>query len=104
MNHSAIQRECDNESNNPHQFSTLDCRFRMSDKESTNRIQDRSIMLFSLNRNPVLSQAEGSAIENLKLPDYLIRPRQHIRWNRHTDLLRRRQIDHQVELGWLLDG
>jgi hypothetical protein len=34
--------------------------------------------------------------------DHLVRPRQHIRRNRKTDLLRCLEIDHQLELHWLL--
>ncbi len=36
------------------------------------------------------------------LLDDLIRSRQHIRWNRQTDLLCRFEIDHELELGRLL--
>ena len=35
--------------------------------------------------------------------DHLVRPRQHVGWNRETNLLRRLQIDHQLELRRLLD-
>ncbi len=35
--------------------------------------------------------------------DHLIRPRQHIRWYRETDLFRGFQVDHEFELGRLLD-
>src|SRR2546425_9637054 len=42
-------------------------------------------------------------IQNSKLSFYdLVRPCQHIRWNRETDLLRGLQIDHQLELRRLL--
>src|SRR5262245_794540 len=47
-----------------------------------------------------------SKIENLKSKmassDHLIRPQQHIRRNRDTDLLRCLEIDYQLELHWLL--
>ena len=36
--------------------------------------------------------------------DYLIRPREHIRWNRQADLLRRLQVDDELELYRLLHG
>ena len=45
-----------------------------------------------------------SAIENLKLLDDLIRPRQHIRRNRQADLLGCFQVDDQLELRRLLHG
>src|SRR5262245_42323223 len=32
------------------------------------------------------------------LPDHLVRPIQQRLWNRHADLLRRLEIDHQLEL------
>jgi len=38
------------------------------------------------------------------LPDDFIRPDQHIRRNRQTDLLGRLQIDDELELHRLLDG
>ena len=47
---------------------------------------------FSPNRKPVLSNAEGSAIENLKLFNDLVRSRQHVRRNRETDLFFRQRI------------
>jgi hypothetical protein len=34
--------------------------------------------------------------------DHLVCSVQHRLWDRHTDLLRRLQIDHQLELRWLL--
>ena len=34
--------------------------------------------------------------------DHLIRPRQHVRWNRQADLLGRFQIDDELELRRLL--
>src|SRR5262245_54774035 len=68
--------------------------FRLSDKESSNRIQDRSITLFSLNRN------RQSKIQNSF--DDLIRPRQHIGWDGEADLLRGFQVDHKLELHRLL--
>jgi hypothetical protein len=37
-------------------------------------------------------------------PDHPIRPRQHIRRNRHADLLGGFEVDHQLESRWLLDG
>jgi hypothetical protein len=37
------------------------------------------------------------------LLDYLVRPRQHVRRNRHTNLLRGFQIDNELELRRLLD-
>src|SRR5262245_25461894 len=56
--------------------------FRLSDKESSNRIQDRSIMLFSRNRKPVVSHVEPSAIKNLKSKivssNHPVRSRQHL--------------------------
>ena len=39
-----------------------------------------------------------------QLLDHLVRPRQHVRWNRQADLLRRFQIDDEFELRRLLDG
>ena len=57
---------------------------------------------FSPNRKPVLSKAEGSAIENLKSLNDLIRSRQDIRWNRQSDLLGCFQIDDELELYRLL--
>jgi len=36
-------------------------------------------------------------------PNDFIRPRQHVRRNRHADLLRGLKIDDQLELRWLLD-
>src|SRR5262249_31654 len=35
--------------------------------------------------------------------DHLVRSRQHIRWYRQADLLRRIEIDDQFKLHWLLD-
>src|SRR6266542_5148248 len=70
----------------------LDC--RLSEEEFGHRIQDRPIMLFSLNRK--------SAIENLKLFNDLVRPRQHVRRDRQADLLGGFQIDYQLELCRLL--
>src|SRR5262249_58301526 len=69
--------------------------FRWSDKESINRIQDRAIMYFSLNRK--------SAIEKLKLLNDPIRLREHLRRNRQADLLGRLEIDDDLELRRLLD-
>ena len=37
-------------------------------------------------------------------PTHLIRPHQHIRWNRQADLLGRYQIDDELEPHRLLDG
>jgi hypothetical protein len=34
--------------------------------------------------------------------DQPIRPRQHIRWDRYADLLRRLEVDNELELGRLL--
>src|SRR6266849_4423130 len=53
--------------------------FRLSEKESSHRTQDLLFILFAPNRK--------SAIENRKLLDHLIRPREHVRRNRETDLL-----------------
>src|SRR5215471_7746693 len=82
------------ESPNHFRFWIFD--FRLPDKESRNRIQDRSIMFFSLNRK--------SAIANLKLPYHLIRSCQHIGRNRQADLLGGLQIDDELELRRLLHG
>ena len=49
--------------------------------------------LFMIPPNP------KSAIENPKLLDDLVRSRQHVRRNGHTDLLRGLQVDHELELG-----
>ncbi len=38
------------------------------------------------------------------LPDHSIRSHQHIRWNRQADLLRRFQVDNELELDRLLNG
>jgi hypothetical protein len=35
--------------------------------------------------------------------DHLVRSRQHARWNREADLLRRFQVDNELKLGRLLD-
>jgi hypothetical protein len=35
--------------------------------------------------------------------DHPVRPRQHIRWNRETDLLGRFQVNHELEFRRLLD-
>ena len=40
----------------------------------------------------------------LRLFDHLIRPYQHVRRNRQTDLLRRLQVNHHLEFHGLLDG
>src|SRR5262245_26120128 len=64
-------------------------------KEAINRIQDRAIMYFSLDRK--------SAIEKLSLLDDPIRLREHLRRNRQADLLGRLEIDDQLELRRLLD-
>jgi hypothetical protein len=89
MNHSAIQRECDNESNNPHHFRFWIFDFRLSDKESSNRMQDRSIMLFSLNRNP-------------ELLDDFIRPLEHAVRNCQTNLFCRFKVYDEFKLRCLL--
>ena len=38
------------------------------------------------------------------LLDHLIRPSEHWRRDLQTERLRRLEVDHQFELGWLLDG
>src|SRR5262245_9948491 len=68
--------------------------FGWSDKESINRIQDRAIMYFSLDRK--------SAIEKLKLLNDPIRLREHLRRNRRVDLLGCFQIDDELEFRRLL--
>src|SRR5262245_18110553 len=68
---------------------------RWSDKESINRVQDRAIMYFSLDRK--------SAIEKLKLLNDPIRLREHLRRNRQADYLGCFQIDDELEFRWLLD-
>jgi hypothetical protein len=50
--------------------------------------------------NPSI-QNPKSQIQNLF--DDAIRPRQHVRWNRQTDLLGGFQIDHELEFRRLLD-
>ena len=72
--------------------------FRLSEQEFKNRFSNVLCTCFSslLNRK--------SAIENRRLFNHLIRPRQHRLWNRHTDLLRRFEIDHQLELLGPLHG
>jgi hypothetical protein len=42
--------------------------------------------------------------KRLKSLDDLVRPRQHVRRNRQADLLRRFEIDDELELLWLLYG
>jgi hypothetical protein len=39
-----------------------------------------------------------------RLPDYLVRPHQHVRRYRQADLFRRLQIDDELERLWLLHG
>ena len=39
---------------------------------------------------------------SVALPYYLVRPRQHIRWNRQADLLGGFEIDDELEFYWLL--
>src|SRR5262249_55073920 len=67
--------------------------FRLLDKKCGNRIQDRLIMLFSLNQK--------SAIKNQKLLNDLSRPIQHRRRNRQADLLCGFQVDDKLKLPWL---
>jgi hypothetical protein len=55
---------CHLDSPNNFGFSILD--FGLSEEESGNRLRYLLFMFFSPNRKPVLSNAEGSAIENLK--------------------------------------
>ena len=50
--------------------------------------------MFILNRK--------SAIENLKSLNDLVRPRKHLLRNRHADLLRRLEINHELKLRRLL--
>src|SRR5690348_12294616 len=38
-----------------------------------------------------------------KLFDHFIRSREHVRWYRQADLLRRLEIDYELEFPWLLD-
>ena len=40
----------------------------------------------------------------MALLDHFIRPRQHVGWNRHADLLGGVQVDHQFELCRLFNG
>src|SRR6185436_4903579 len=42
-------------------------------------------------------------VKDLVLLDDLIRPRQHIRWNRQTDLFGGFEVDNELELLWLLN-
>jgi hypothetical protein len=44
-----------------------------------------------------------SKIENPKLFDHFVRPRQHVGRNRQADLLSGLEIDDELELNWLLD-
>jgi len=44
----------------------------------------------------------ASPLRFLRLLDHLIRPREHLLRNRHADLLRRLEIDHQLEFRRLL--
>ena len=68
--HSPTHQECENEGDNPHQFSILDFRFwifdfRLSEEEFRPRCQDSSFMhILSPNPNPtlVVSQVEPLAI------------------------------------------
>jgi hypothetical protein len=45
-----------------------------------------------------------SAIENLKLSNYPIGSGQNVGWQCQTDLFSGFEVDHQLKLGWLLDG
>ena len=66
------------------------------------------------NPKPMLSVVEASQIQNYscrltpdplpsRLSNHLIRPCQHIRWNRQANLLCGLQIDHKLKLGRLFD-
>src|SRR5262245_27231396 len=64
----------------------------------------------AVKRQIIFSQASRLVQEWLSTYDHLevslnnlVRSRQHIRWNRETDLLRGLQIDQQLELRRLLD-
>jgi hypothetical protein len=63
------------------------------------------IVIQSKGRSAVRADRRLSIRSNLtRLLDHLIRSREHIRWNRQTDLLGSFQIDDQLELRRLLDG
>src|SRR5215467_595022 len=49
-----------------------------------------------------LSHARTSPASVTVLFDYLIRFRQHVRWDSETDLLGCLEINHQLEFGWSL--
>jgi hypothetical protein len=75
-----------------YRFQIFDCR------------KERPQTEFEISFAFVFLRNRKSAIENLKLLNDSVRPHQHVRRNRQTDLLRRLQIDHELELLRLLTG
>ena len=77
-------------------------RTRLSEKESIHRTQDLLFIFFAPNLKSAQPKREAdqpqAEIENPKSFDHLVRPEQQRLRNRHANLLRRLQIDHQLEL------
>src|SRR5262245_41142613 len=78
-------------------MATTELRITSAEKAST-------FALLGISEGIFHSSIRRHRLAAATLPDHLIRPHQHVGWNRQTDLLGRFQVDDELKLHRLLHG